>query len=98
MGQLNLDIHETNSREAVAILGDGQRAGDAPDVAPTLGAVGTREPILRDHVGDPDPAAGPSTRPISASTLSFSGDRLTTQFEITTSTLASSSGIFSMSP
>ena len=36
----------------------GERAGDAADVASALGAVGGREPVLGDDVGDPDAAAG----------------------------------------
>ncbi len=41
---------------------------------------------------------GLSTRAISASTAGLSTERFTTQFEMTTSTLAAGSGIASISP
>ena len=57
--KLDLDVDETDPAETLAILGDGQGAGDASDVTPARGAIGPGEPILGDDVGDPDPAAGP---------------------------------------
>jgi hypothetical protein len=35
VGELDLDIDETDATQALAILGDRQGAGDASDVAPT---------------------------------------------------------------
>jgi hypothetical protein len=53
---------------------------------------------LRHDVGDGDPAAGAQDPSDLPKTAGLSGLRLITQFEITQSTEASSTGIFSASP
>jgi hypothetical protein len=57
VGRGDLDAGEPGVGESVAVLGDGQGAGDAADVVAAFGAVGLGEVVLGDDVGDAEPPA-----------------------------------------
>ena len=58
VGGGDADVGEANLAQSGGVLGEGQRAGDAADVAAPLGPVGGGERVVGDDVADPDPPAG----------------------------------------
>ena len=84
--ELDLDVDEAGGCQPVPYSETDSAPAMQPDVAPALGAIGGRQAVLGDDVGDPDPPAGPEHPGDSANTAALSGERLTTQFEMTTST------------
>ena len=95
--RFDLDVDEPRGRELVRYSADAERARDAPHVGTALRAILGREVVVGHHVADPDAAARPEHPGASrAITAGLSVDRLITQFEITTSTLASGSGTSSI--
>ena len=99
VGGGDADGGESRCGQAFPVLGEGQGAGDAADVAAALGAVRfrsgrRRRGCRRRRSGRP----GRSTRKLSAKTAALFPDRLITQLEMITSTVWSGSGIDSMWP
>ena len=91
----------TSARPASAApleLAAGQRAGDAAGPLLHVGAGGVVHVLVGDHVGDGEAAARPQYAGGLAQHLRLSPERLITQLEMTTSTLASGSGSPRCSP
>ena len=59
MGGGDADVREAGRPQALLVLGERQRTGDAPDVAAAFGALVGSQVIVRQDVGDAEAAAGP---------------------------------------
>jgi hypothetical protein len=98
VGERDRHLREAGGGQPGLVLGLGQRAGDAADVAAPLGPLlGVRWSSATTSLAPRRPP-GLRTRKVSANTAGLSTDRLTTQLEITTSTVAAGSGMASMWP
>ena len=59
VGGRDTDAGEARPGQAVPVFVEGQRPGDAPDVAAPFGAVGLGQVVFGEDVGDAEAAAGP---------------------------------------
>lgn len=98
VGGCDADSSEPGGPEQIGVFALGEGAVGAAGPLLRLGALGRVEIIVGDDVADPQAAAGRGTRNASARVRGLSVDRLITQLEMTTSTLAPGSGMSSMWP
>ena len=96
VGLGDLDLGQSGGGEGVRELVAGKGAGDAAGPCGHVGAGGLVHVVVGDDIGDGEAAAGAQDAGGFAQDRGLSAERLITQFEITTSTVASGSGMCSM--